>query len=178
MEKLKEWWNKLSTQEKIALGVLVAGVVGYALYKRSKNSSSSSSSATPGSNTGIPVDAYGNQLYPTNLGGVYSASPNGTYTVGTGTGTGTGASTTQTGTVRQAISGSSYDKQYGGVYTFKTPATAAGGGTGDVVVPFGSQIQILGTAIGTPYGGTSGGGSNLYYLTPEGYISAQDVTIG
>ena len=75
MEKLKEFWNNLSTREKISIGVLVAGVVGYAFYKKSK--ASSSASTIPA--TGQPVDQYGNQLYPTNLSGVYAQQPNGSY---------------------------------------------------------------------------------------------------
>lgn len=76
----------------------------------------------------------------------------------------------------RASTGSSYDKQYGGVYTFTGPATVAGGGKTDQVVPFGSSIQILGQYNGAPYGGSEGG-STSYYLTPQGYISAQDVTL-
>ena len=95
MDKLKEFWDKLSSREKVALGVLVAGVVGYAFYKRSKNSSSSSS---PGANVGQPVDQYGNPLYPTNLSGVYSQQPGGNFSTGTGTTTtpGTGGTSTTT----------------------------------------------------------------------------------
>src|SRR5690242_9198796 len=84
MEKIKEWWSKLSTQEKIGLVLVVAGVAGYALYRRSKSSSASSSAPNGGASVGQAVDQYGNPLYPTNLGGVYSASPNGTYNTGTG----------------------------------------------------------------------------------------------
>lgn len=97
MDKLKEWWDKLSSREKIALGVLVAGVVGYAFYKRSKSSSSSSSS--PGANVGQAVDQYGNPLYPTNLAGLYSSQPGGNFSTGTGTGvTSTPGSTGTPGT--------------------------------------------------------------------------------
>lgn len=171
MEKLKEFWDKLTTHEKVALGVLVAGVAGYAFYKKSK-AGSSSSNAMP--SVGQPVDQYGNPLYPTNLSGVYSQQPGGSFSTGTG-GTATQA-LPSVGTVRQAIGTSQYDKQYGGVAVFATPATNAGGGHNTGFVPFGSSVQILGQAQGTPYGGVGGSGSSLYYLTPQGYINSQDVT--
>lgn len=82
----------------------------------------------------------------------------------------------RTATVR-ASTGSVYDKQYGGVYLFSTPATPAGGGTSTTTVPFGSSITLLDSANGQPYGGSSGGGSSLYYRTAGGYISAQDVSL-
>lgn len=84
MEKLKEWWGKLSTQEKIALVLVVAGVAGYALYRRSKSSQSTNNAPNGGASVGQAVDQYGNPLYPTNLGGVYSNAPGGTYSTGSG----------------------------------------------------------------------------------------------
>lgn len=86
MEKLKEWWNKLSTQEKIALVLVVAGVAGYALYRRSKSSQSTNNAPNGGASVGQAVDQYGNPLYPTNLGGLYSTSPGGSFSTGTGSG--------------------------------------------------------------------------------------------
>lgn len=80
-------------------------------------------------------------------------------------------------TVRDQIASSTYDKQYGGVAVFATPATNAGGGHNTGFVPFGSQIQLLSQATGTPYGGPGGGGSSTYYLTPQGYINSQDVVL-
>lgn len=100
MEQLKELWAKMSSREKIALGVVVAGVVGYALYKRSKASSASS----PGANVGQNVDAYGNPLYPTNLAGVYSTQPGGNFNSG---GSGSGSTgTTTIGTTSSNVIGS------------------------------------------------------------------------
>lgn len=81
-----------------------------------------------------------------------------------------------TATVRQAIASSPYDKQYGGVAVFATPATNAFGGHNTGFVPFGSSIQLLSQTTGTPYSDSSGG-SSTYYLTPQGYISAQDVVL-
>ena len=80
MDKLKEFWDNLSSREKVALGVMVAGVAGYAFYKKSKGGSSSSNIPP----VGQPVDQYGNPLYPTNLTGVYSQQPGGTFSTGTG----------------------------------------------------------------------------------------------
>ena len=61
MEKLKEWWNGLSTREKIALGVLTAGVIGYALYIRYKNSQAQTVQPEGGSTS---TDSFGNPLNP------------------------------------------------------------------------------------------------------------------
>lgn len=82
----------------------------------------------------------------------------------------------KTGTVRKST-GSTWDNQYGGVYIFATPATAAGGGRGVSTVPFGSTIQLLGKVTGAPYGGPTGGGSNVYYQVAGGYINSQDVAV-
>lgn len=77
-------------------------------------------------------------------------------------------------TVR-ASSGSSYDKQYGGVYYFATPATGAFGGQSIATLPFGSAISLIGSTQGTAY--SSSGGSTLWYqLANGGWINSHDVT--
>jgi hypothetical protein len=56
-ERIKEFWASMSTREKVALGILTAGVVGYALYVRHK---SSQGTQAPGSTSN--VDQFGNPL--------------------------------------------------------------------------------------------------------------------
>lgn len=172
MEKLKEFWDKLTTHEKVALGVLVAGVVGYAFYKRSKSSSSSSS---PGANVGQPVDQYGNPLYPTNLGGLYSSQPGGTFSTSTGTGApGAPARGQLNFSVRQPGAAGVWDTQHSGV-----PLRDQPGGGGNIIgyIPFGASISPLGSAINGS--ANQAGGSTAWYQVnyggQTGYISLFDL---
>lgn len=77
-------------------------------------------------------------------------------------------------TIRSS-SGSTYDKQYGGVYYFATPATGAFGGKSVGVLPFGSAVSLIGSTQGTAY--SPSGGSTLWYqLANGGWINSHDVT--
>ena len=74
-------------------------------------------------------------------------------------------------TVRQST-GSSYDRQYGGVYLFTDPFKTHSLHT----VPFGSSITLLSQTVGVPY--SLGSPDIIWYNTASGgYISEHDVIL-
>ena len=181
MEKLKEWWEKLSSREKIALGVLVAGVVGYALYKRSKAGTASSSSApNGGASVGQAVDSYGNPLYPTNLSGLYSQQPGGTFSTGTGP-TASGQPLFPQEAVRSAATSPSaltysFDTSHPGIPLTAAPGPLSASNQAQAYVPFGSQLTVTGPAVSGPV--APEGTSTYYPVLSNGksyYINSYDL---
>lgn len=171
------WYDRLQTHPVAAFaGILILGLlVGFLISKLRGTSASAATTATS-SNASPDVLYYPTQNTFENIN-TTSDSYNQTTTNNPPPSSGGSSGGLQfplTAKVR-ASTGSSFDKKYGGVYLFSTPATGAFGGHSLSTVPFGSAITLFSETQGSPY--ASGESDTNWFQTSGGYISEHDVIL-
>lgn len=170
------WYDRLQTHPIAAFaGIIILGLlIGYLISKLRGTSSAATTSAS--SSSASPDVLY----YPTqntfeNINTTADSYNQTTNNPPPSSGGSSGGLQFPLQATVRASTGSSFDKQYKGVYLFSTPATGAFGGHSLSTVPFGSAITLFSETQGSPY--ASGESDTNWFQTAGGYISEHDVIL-